>query len=58
MGGNGPLARLRSITDARSGLPHLLPGAKAGRQLRALITQTQGASPQDLGGEGGGSNSS
>ena len=54
MGGNGPLARLRSITDARSGLPHLLPGAKAGRQLRALITQTQGASPQDLGGEGGG----
>ena len=43
-----PLARLRSITDARSGPPHLLPGAKAGRQLHALITQTQGASPQDL----------
>ena len=49
-GGSGPLALLRSITDARAGLPHLLPGAKAERQLHALITQTQGASPQDLGG--------
>lgn len=46
-----PLARLRSITDAHARLPHLLPGAKAGRQLCTLITQTQGASPQDWGGQ-------
>lgn len=37
--------------DAHAQLPHLLPGAKAGRQLCTLITQTQGASPQDWGGQ-------